>query len=348
MNRSHLTVALALAAGLCLFGCGGGGGGGPPQPEFDQVFLEVLPDVGTTAGGTEIMLKGRGFLDRVRQIRAVRFGVIPAATWEVLDDETIRVVSPPGARGETVINLVGDNAPSEDGILLTRGYTYRAPIVYVADGPAAVDPQLYAVDLDTGTPALVGVIGFAVESMAMNGAGELYAVEAGSPYRLLRISRATGAGTPVALVRDGGSGDPVVVRDLTFVGNRLLGRTEASRLVEIDLVFGTASEIGTIPVAVPGGGMATDDATRVLLADAALSGQLYELDVVSGLIEPGPVLDRALFFLDLATVGTSVYALDADLPGSGGPGLVRIDRETGAVEEVTPLPPSTTALARDV
>jgi hypothetical protein len=346
MARTTRWMQLVLVLLVC-GGCGGGGGGLGQASPYPQVFSEASPSFGTTAGGTEITLRGRGFQHPFYVIRDVHFGGIPAQQWQILDDRTIVVETPARRSGTTTITILGDNAPGNDNILLTRTFTYRAPIVYVADGVGAVEPNLYVVDLEVNTPATVGPVGFAIESMAMNAARHLYGVEAESPYRLIRIDTATGAGTAVAAIHDGATGVPVVVRDVSFVDDRLLGRTEDSELVEIDLVSAAVVSIGFIASAVPGGGMATESMGSVFMADPGPSGQLYLLDVLTGSISPGPVLDRSVVFRDLSSNGGSLYAIDANLPGSGVPGLVRLDPDTGGVHALTALSPGTMAIAND-
>jgi len=327
-----------------MIGCGGGSAG-PSWPA--QTLIEVSPGAGTTVGGTVVTLRGSGFLHPQHQITQVRFGERVADTWEILDDGMIVVESPAGSPGSTVINIVGENSPTGDGILLTRGFTYRTPVLYVAEGVTTLDPQLYALDPESDALRVVGPIGFPVESMAMSPTGELYAVEPASPFRLLHIDPRTGAGTPVAPVRDAFFGSEVYVEDISFVDGRLLGRTEYNDLVEIDLATGYATAIGLIPVATPGGGIATLRDDSLYLAQFGPSGQLYVLNVLTGAISPGPILDRFVLFEDLIFDGTDLYALEADLPGPDGVGLLRIEAATGIVHVVMPLPEAAIALARD-
>ena len=146
-------LCIGLAGVLC--GCGGSGGGGLPAevPEdggvptpptdggsFPQTLTEVLPITGTTIGGTIVTLKGTGFLHEVFKIHAVLFGEKGSPNWEIIDDETIVAESPSGIRGDTTIYLIGDNAPENDGVLLLSGFSYVAPIVYVAEGAGAFAP----------------------------------------------------------------------------------------------------------------------------------------------------------------------------------------------------------------
>ena len=344
VRLGSLGVMLLLGCLGVLVGCGGGA---DVEPAVPQTFLAVSPASGAAAGGTQITLRGTGFLDPFFKITDVRFGAMSAAGWTIVDDETIVAESPPGPSGVTVINLVGDNAPLGDGILLARGFTYRAPRVYVAEGPAALDPKLYAVNPETGVVTPIGSIGFDVESMAMSPQGELYAVEWASPYRLVQIDVHTGAGTALAFVRDAFFDTPVKVSDVSFVDGRMLGRTEENCLVEIDLATGAATNIGVITVATPGGGIATLGDDALYLAELGPSAQLSVLNVISGFVSPGPVLERPVLFTDLIFDGDEIYALEADLPGPEGVGLVRIESSLGAVDVVVPLPAAAVALARD-
>ncbi len=360
-TRTIVTVlCLGLVGVLC--GCGGSGGGGlpvvvpgdggvpaPPRDggPYPQTLTEVSPITGTTLGGTIVTLKGTGFLHEVFEIHAVLFGEKGSPNWEILDDETIVAESPPGLRGDTTIYLIGDNAPENDGVLLLSGFTYVAPIVYVAQGAGAAAPRLWEVDLATNLVTLVGTIGFEIDGMSMAADGNLYGVESSAPHRLIRISTATGAGTAVALLRDSVTALPVEIRDVTFVADELYGRTAGNALVHIDMAFGTVTALedplpapfGSALVAVQGG--------QLLLSSDAPDGLLYEHDPISGVTRAGPSVPFGVAFDSLAAVDALLYGIDAEPSDPAEVDLFRIDLATGEVLAVAVLPPFASAIARE-
>jgi len=338
-------LCLAGLAFACLAACGGGGGGAL-APIFVQTLTEASPDTGTTRGGTLITLKGTGFLDPVREILAIRFGETAAPSWTILDDETIVVESPPGLRGAVTIYLTGNGSDDDDGVLLLTGFLYKAEIVYVADGPDALVPQLFEVDLDRGTVSSIGPVGFAVEGMATRADGQIWAVEAAANRRLIRIEPATGTGTAVALLRDGVTGAPVEILDVTFALGILFGRTAANDLAQIDLEVGTVTTLLSLAPAPPGGGLALASDGTFLLAAATAGGLLYRHDPVLGTTGPGPGIPGGVVLDALVSLGSFVYGIDGAPLDPAGVDLLRIDPAAGTVLSIAVLPPAAGAVAR--
>ncbi len=333
-----VTVLSTLVLSAC------GGATTTPAPTWPNTLTKVTPLEGTSAGGTQVTLRGTGFTDPTFELQRILFGEEPAESWEIVDDTTIRCVAPPGALGSTVITLWGDD---EETPLLTGGFRYVALTLYVADGAASTQPNLYRVDLDTGRPILVGSIGYPIAALATRPDGVIFAVEDGALRRLIRIDPSSGAGRPVALLRDQAGGIPDLV-DVTFVGNRLIGQTPAGHLVEIDLGIGTVSLLDPSPQPGIGSGVASQaDGTVVLTPDPG--EPIYTYDPDTGESTEGPPLevDAPEAFEAIAVLDDFVYGVRVDPDGIEPPLLVRMNPYTGEVEVLGPLPPDVASVTND-
>ncbi|MBM4111723.1 MAG: hypothetical protein FJ254_10315, partial [Phycisphaerae bacterium] len=93
----------------------------------------IEPTTGSYLGGTTVYLYGERFLTT----SAVRFGGVPAASWDVLSQSTILAVTPQGVAGPamvTVTTAAGD-------VVLKNGFTFEPALV------------------QTVSPAIVSVLG---------------------------------------------------------------------------------------------------------------------------------------------------------------------------------------------
>ena len=344
-NRSiHLVLVLALLATVCS-ACGGGGGSGAVTFP-GQTLVTIEPSQGTSAGGTQVVLRGSGFLDPANPVQGVRVGGKDALDWEIVNDETIVFTTPPHPLGRVTVAVLGANSTRPDGVILVQGFTFVAPTVFVADGPGAANPQLYRVDLTTGDVRLIGSTGYAVDGMALSPDGMLYAVEASPPQRLIRIDPVSAVGTPVGLLRATGSGDAVSIVDVTFLPDgRLVGRTAANGLVAIDRATGTVAPLSSLAGVAPGSGLAADG-NRVFLAPAADPRALDVWDPSSDAAGPGLALNPGAVLESLTAQGGRLFGIDGSSTGGASRGLFEIDAATGDVVAVTNLPAQAGAIAR--
>lgn len=85
-----------------------------PAPKL----TDVDPNLGSTAGGTKVSLRGEGFLEGVE----VRFGGEPASV-ELIDEQLLEVVAPAHAAG--LVDVVITN-PDGQTLTRTRAFTYEA------------------------------------------------------------------------------------------------------------------------------------------------------------------------------------------------------------------------------
>lgn len=349
MTQHHPTLfvlLLVLPFALLLTACGGGGGGDEDPFDGLQTLFSVLPISGPTAGGTEVTITGSGFLNPSGRIIGILFDDEPVLDWEIVNDTTIVLTTPPGDPGAATIWIIGSASTREDGAILTGGFQYVAPTVLVADGPAAVNPQLYRVDVGTGSIRLIGPTGFGVVAMAMGPDDMLYAVEGASPYRLIRIDPASGVAQATQLVRDAQTQAEVPVDGLTFLGGLLYGRTQAQGLVRIDLATGFTTPISALAGAQPGTGIAALGG-EVLLAPTASPSALQVWTPATDAVSVGPVLAPPNVFEALAVGGGMIYGLDAAPPLPGTRRLFEIDPGNGAVRVAATLPDVIEAVARD-
>ncbi len=94
----------------------------------DVRVTSVSPATGPTAGGTAIEVKGAGFVPGLE----LRIGALSAASVQVVDQGTIRAITPPGAPGATDVIVIQSGA-------IVRGddlFTYEAPYaLWVVDPP---------------------------------------------------------------------------------------------------------------------------------------------------------------------------------------------------------------------
>ena len=345
MGTHWMIAILALCMGA-LPACGGGGAGGSGAPAARETLLEVSPLQGSTAGGAVATLRGSGFLGAEFENVTVFFGEEQALDVRVDSDTTILCTVPPGRIGPVAVNVFGFD---EQEPLLAGGFVYIASLAYVADGPGALVPGLHRLDLDAGAVRLVGPIGYPIGALALMPDGRLYGAEPVSPFRLVLIDPGSGQGTARVLLRDAATGAPVEISDMAVLDGRLLARTAAGALVEIDTASGLVDVLDqhTALEAGPALGALADG--RLLVGPGLGSLQFGSWDAAAGPAPYGVDVD------DLSGgVLRSLSARDGRIHGIHVPGragthvnVLRIDPVTGGVVLVTALPSSVAAIAGD-
>jgi hypothetical protein len=343
----HRVTAVSLAAlAVALVACGGGSAG-PAGPTL-LTLTAVEPIVGTTAGGTKVVLRGSAFLEIEGRIAAIWFGLEnPAPSWTVVSDTVIEVVTPPGMVGIVTIRILDGKQET----MRSGGFRYVAALLWAADGGDPDAANLHYVDLDAAQTGLVGPLGHAIAGLALSPDGDLFGVEDGGLHRLMRIDLGSGAATPIGLLEDQGGGPSYDVRDITFAGDRLIGRTSAGEMVEIDSTYGWVTVLQDLTPLVFGDGIAASAPDRVHLAPFAQSDTLFEWDPVGLSTTAGPAVTVPGGIEgtvdSLAFDGGMLYALDADLSSTLPARLLRIDPATGQTTVVLELSPRGRAVASD-
>jgi len=143
-------LALALFAAPAGLGCGGGVGvtepDAPPAPDVDAEDADageadapapilrldfVDPDHGPFTGGTEVVMRGRGFADGM----TVTFGgrAVEPLDVQIVDDRRAVVKTPPGDPGPADVAV----AAGDLGASLPAAYTYEAILVEPPSGSVA-------------------------------------------------------------------------------------------------------------------------------------------------------------------------------------------------------------------
>lgn len=207
------------------------------------VVTQVQPNVGTTAGGVTVTIRGTNFTNATR----VNFGgtAVQSADFRAASDTEIVVLSPPGSAGTVNISVTtpaqtsAENGTNDDftyGIPPTlNGFTLSSSVPYNPGGAAPTSINVATLGNATGSPS-----GYAITTPSANGA--TVSVTAGG---VVSYTPATGArGTDTFAVTAGnafGSSSAAIVTvevvDPVFTasipaGNGLVG-TALTRLVTL-------------------------------------------------------------------------------------------------------------------
>lgn len=222
-------------------------------------------------------------------------------------------------------------------LLLALAGTAHAQTLYGSDGPT-----LYTIDPATAAATPVGPVGYFVAGLAVNPVdGGLWAVTAagvpnpGDPPRLIRIDKATGAGTMTSYTTPSGrTGDSMSVA-IAPDGWMYVVYTPSNVLARIDLTTMQVQNIGNVAPDTVIALTAKSDGT--LWAAAADNGPLSTIDKATGAATPVATLQGA--------GSGQIDGLAFDQPGA----LFAIHEYTIGVERTTDLvtiDPATGALAR--
>lgn len=164
--KAHLTAAVVLALSAC--GCGsktandggqmdasmvddagldagsrdaggvdaGQDAGRPPQ----LTVTRALPPRGSTAGGTSVLLEGSGFLrlfattgSTAKPLTTLKVGGNTVQDFQIIDDETIELRTPPGLSGRASVSLKNPNGT----FVCTNCFTYFDELVLASLAPVA-------------------------------------------------------------------------------------------------------------------------------------------------------------------------------------------------------------------
>ena len=86
------------------------------------IITTLEPNTSSTFGGQEVTIIGAGFSGAVCP-GAVKFGTVPASSCSVVNDTTMKAVSPPNISGQTVVTVTTTNGTSE----IAANFTYKSP-----------------------------------------------------------------------------------------------------------------------------------------------------------------------------------------------------------------------------
>jgi len=229
-----------------------------------------------------------------------------------------------------------------------------AATLYAATAGGSGNGTLYRLNAQGGTPAAVGVIGYAVTGLAVDPTtGVLYgsttANSTASPNSIIRIDKNTGAGT---LVGPTGNTNHAIA-DIAFdsTGQLWGWSEETDELVSINKATGALTIVGS-NIGSEGDGMDFDSGGTLYGMFNGASGDLFTVDTttgdatvvtsLSGAPLPSGNMPAASFGCD----GSTLFALDG-LNGNPQVSLVTVNTTTGAMTTIGDVTNNTDGLAWD-
>lgn len=336
----------------------------PPQP----AIIQLSPNEGPVGGLQTVTITGAN-LDAVL---AVRFGESPAVSVQLLDSETLQVVTPPRPPGQVEVAILSDKRPDA---VLPNAYRYLASVQVAAvqpnHGPAGggtavqisgagfdaatqflfgTRPALQVVVIDDHTATLIAPPGDGgtVPVAAVTASGQGTLKKAFTYNAVPQISSVSPAVGPVAgdfPVTLKGSGLAVAKGQVQFVAGKtalpaaiVSGNATATELV-VQAPAAWQPGVWTVRYANPSG--TAELANAFAYADASLGSQIAgiapnEMAVnEGGLVAIG--LAGPLANADLATAKVAVGGLLAPLDHISGPAKNTPSYATLFVKPVAPV-----------
>lgn len=108
---------------------------GPP-PEL--ALRRLLPPRGSSAGGTAVLLEGSAFLrdfagsgTQAKPLTSIKVGSNPVLDFQIIDDETIELRTPPGVAGAASVSLTNPNG----SVICNNCFTYFDDLVVTSFAP---------------------------------------------------------------------------------------------------------------------------------------------------------------------------------------------------------------------
>lgn len=314
----------------------GGGGGVVDGHVVDgsataPTIATVVPDWGSTSGGTQVTLTGSGFTGAHL---AVKFGARSDGMVTVVSDTELTVTTPAGPHMPVTVAVTTDGGTASAAIR----FRYLAPL-YAAEARGATPGSLYTVDPTNATTTYVGALGVAVTGLALSPAGILFGATAPKgggalvtidPY----TARATTIG-PLRTAANVAAHSP----DLAFEGTKLLGWHDAS-LTVIDPATGRVTPFSG---QASGGGMGLASAGPGVLL-LAQTFNLATVNTTNGNVAAGPTLSSNKSMNSLTFVGATLYGSQATTTTPNTATLVTINPATGATTIIGTLPPNIDAI----
>ena len=99
------------------------------------IITTIEPNSSSTFGGQEVTIIGAGFSGVVCP-GAVKFGTVPATSCTMVNDTTLKAVTPPNVSGQTVVTVTTTNGTSD----IVPNFTYKSPSSGGGTGGAAPPP----------------------------------------------------------------------------------------------------------------------------------------------------------------------------------------------------------------
>jgi Bacterial Ig domain len=233
--------------------------------------------------------------------------------------------------------------------------TQATSTLFGADGTGQnTVKNLYELDPSNGAVVrTIGPIGHSVSGISADPAdGTLYGSTGGratannpNPNSLIRIDKATGAGTVIGEFPNG------PVADISFAPDgTLYGWSEGSDdLVTIDKTNGNYTVVGESGLSTFGSGLDSNSAGTLYFAGSSSTGPLYTVDRTTGDPTAGPTMNgNRDAIAALAFNGSdTLYGVDRDDTQTGVADLVTINTSSGAVTTLGAAPAQLDAIEFD-
>jgi len=135
---------------------------GPPPM---LAVRRLLPPRGSSAGGTAVLLEGSAFLrdfagsgTQAKPLTAIKVGSNPVLDFQIIDDETIELRTPPGVAGPASISLTNPNG----SVICNNCFTYFDELVVTGLSPREGS-------LEGGTEVTLAGQGFTADTQVLFG-----------------------------------------------------------------------------------------------------------------------------------------------------------------------------------
>jgi hypothetical protein len=168
-------------------------------------ITEVIPPTGSKSGGEAVIIKGLDFVDGA----LVTFFGRPATDVEVLNDTTIRAITPIGPDGPVTVNV---RNPGQDPFTLEDGFTYldKAPRVVMLVRPAEGA-------VAGGTKITIAGTGFAPKASVAIGGKKAKKVKVISSTKITAVTPPGAEGPAAVAVRNPGLPAAILKDAFTYV-----------------------------------------------------------------------------------------------------------------------------------
>lgn len=303
-----------------------------PRP----IILSVTPEVGRSAGGTQITITGRGFQQLEAGVPTIRIGGGVASDVQIVDDKTMTATT--GAvNGEikpfTKVDVEIQNANGT--VVMPEAFTITARgLLALARG----NSRVHFIDKVTGEVTQLARVTHRISSCTTKD-GILYGSGRGADgtHELVTFDPISGAETVVGKLREANMTQHALGA-ISFVGTKLVGIDNSprgprtNRLMEIDPATGTVTFIGATAMALqPAAGITQRDATTLYYADRS-NANLGTINANNSTLAPGPAFSGG---------STSTVHSLTNLDGT----LYLTERDTSRLFTVNPATAALTLLA---
>jgi hypothetical protein len=306
---------------------------------------QIVPSFGLPEGGTEVTIKGSGFMTGMTGNLDVTFDD-QAVEFTIEDDSTLKVTSPAGVAFEAIdVRIANRNGTVER----KNGFRFLPPGMLLADGRVQSHGSVYHLDPDTMTARRLFDLDVPITGLAISDTGNTVASTSrmGQYATIGSLDLATGEYVDVV-------SSPSPYPDIAVRDGKVIAHKKGDGIIyEIDPATAEAQMVSFAPCY--GCGIAGTPEGNLVLAPEGSQGRLFgvnqagQLAILSDLDDQtGSDAVSAMTFYRgmLYAVRKGFYGAGVPPGGGGdaGSALLRIDPTTGAVELMGALPGGTDAI----